>query len=181
MSLRRTNFLEARRPRPRLVAAGMWALAALALALLAWSALEARRLDAVASQLRATTGGLRAQIAALEGGASDLPSAAAFAELRARVERLNALAGPRHAPLPRLIEALERAIPPGVSISQMTYAADTGAFAVSLLSEDEAGLPEALRRVEAIDLLDSVILERQVRLRQGQRNLVQYDVQGQAR
>ena len=181
MSLRRTNFLDPRRPRPRLAAVAVWALALAALALLAWSAAEARRLGAVAAQLRSTTSGLRGEIAALEGGAADLPSAAAFAELRGRVERLNALAGPQHAPLPRLIEALERAVPPGVAISQMTYAADTGAFAVSLLSEDEAALPEALRRVEGIDLLRSVILERQVRLRQGSRNLVQYDVQGEAR
>ena len=180
MTLRSTSFVEPPRPRPRLAAAALWALAALALAALAGSAWEARRLDRVAAGLGATADGLRAEIAEAQG-AADRPSAEAFAALRARIERLNAVAGPRRAPLPRLLEALEAELPEGVWISQLTYAADTGAFAVSLLSEDEAALPAALRRVEGIDALSSVILERQVRLRQGGRNVVQYDVRGQAR
>ena len=180
MTLRRTSFMEAPRPRPRLAALAVWTLAALALGLLAWAAGEARRLDRAADRLEAAIDGLRVEIARAEGGAEGLPSAAAFAELRARVDRLNALVGPRHAPLPRLLEALERAVPEGVWISQLAYAADTGAFAVSLLSEDETALPGALQAIEGIEPLGSVILERQVRLRQGGRAVVQYDVQAQA-
>ena len=181
MTLRRTNFLDPPRARPGLVAAAAWTLVALALALLAWSADEARRLGRVAAELGGTADGLRAEIAALDGRAADLPSAAAFEELGARIERLNALAGSRRAPLPPLLEALERAVPEGVWISQLTYEAGTGAFAVSLLSEDEAALPGALQRIEGVDLLGSVILERQLRLRQGSRNVVQYDVRAEAR
>ena len=181
MTRRCTSFVEAPRLRPRLAAAAVWALAALALGLLAWAAWEARRLDRVAGRLEAEIDGLRVEIAQAEGGAEGLPSAAAFTELHERVDRLNALVGPRHAPLPRLLEALERAVPEGVWISQLAYAADTGAFAVSLLSEEEAALPGALQAIEGIEALGSVILERQVRLRQGGRNVVQYDVQARAR
>ena len=181
MTLRRTSFVEPPPLRPRLVAAAIWALAALALALLAGSAWEARRLEREGVRVEAAIDGLRGEIAGAEGGARGLPDAAAFAGLRARAERLNALAGPLHAPLPRLLEALERALPEGVWISQLTYAADTGAFAVSLLGEDEAALPGALQAVEGIDLLGAVILERQVRLAQGGRTVVQYDVRAQAR
>jgi Tfp pilus assembly protein PilN len=179
MSLRGTSFVEPPRIRPRILAALVWTLAALALAALALSAWEARRLERVSAGLRDAADGLRHEIAGAQG-AADRPSAAAFAELGARIERLNALAGPRRTPLPRLLEALEEALPEGVRIAQLTYEADTGAFAVSLLSEDEGALPEALQGIEGIELLGSVILERQVRMRQGGRNVVQYDVRGEA-
>ena len=179
MTLRRTSFAAERSPRPHLVALVVWGAAVLALGLLAWTVWEARRLDRVAAALSATADGLRHEIAALEE-AEGRPSAEAFSALGARIERLNALTGPRRAPLPRILEALEEAVPEGVRLAQLTYAADTGAFSASLLSEDETALPEALSRIEGLELLSSVILERQLRLRQGDRTVVQYDVRGGA-
>lgn len=181
MSLRSTSFARPTRARPVLAAALAWGLAAAAVAALVWTAVEARRLERLAVGLGVAAADLRLEIEATRGGVSGPPSAAEFEALRGRVERLNALAGPRAEPLPALLEALERAVPDGVWLSQLTYDAGTGAFTASLLSEDEARLPAALRAVEGIEALGSVILERQVRLRQGRRAVVQYDVRARAR
>lgn len=124
---------------------------------------------------------LRAELVVLEADAATAPSAAEYAALSTRVAYHNALVGERRAALLDVLAALEAAIPGDVWLRDLTYDAPTGRLGLSLLSRDETALPAALQAIEAIDLLDDVILKRQVQMRQGQEELVQYEIGGVAR
>lgn len=119
---------------------------------------------------------LRADVGDLREAGNAAPSAVAIAQLSERATFFNDLTGARQSPLPALLEELEALIPPGVWISQLNYAVDTGRMTMSMQAEQETQLPPALSRIEASGLLGEVILERQLRVREGRRALVQYDV-----
>lgn len=178
--MRRTSFTEPVRFRPGLWAVAAWVVALALFGASGWALLEARKADAEADRLEAH--GVRLGRELSEIGSSDVavPTAEAFAELSGRIARLNALTGARQAALPVLLEALEDALPPGVWVGQMAYATETGVFTISLLGEAETDLPIALQRIEAIPRLTDVILERQVRVQTGTRNLLQYDIRAEA-
>lgn len=178
--MRRTNFVAPVRARPGRIAVLVWVLAAALFAGGGYAFLQAG--DAVADAEKLETHAVRLGGELAELGSSDaaVPTEAAFAELAGRVARLNELAGARHTALPEVLAALEAALPPDVWVGQMSYSVETGAFAVSLLGETETELPAALQRIEAIPALSDVILERQVRVQAGARNLLQYDIRAVA-
>mgnify|MGYP007061987639 CR=1 FL=1 len=124
---------------------------------------------------------LKAELAALEATETTAPSAAEYAALSARVTYHNTLLGERRAELMDILGALETALPADVWLRDLSYDTPTGRLSLSLLSRDETAPPAALQSIEAIDLLQDVILKRQVQMRQGQEELVQYEVGGVAR
>jgi hypothetical protein len=158
----------------------LWFCALGMAAVAVWALNDARATSAVANRLEDHRGRLGAELNALNASDAVVPSAREFAELAEAAARLNDLAGNRRTPLPGLLTSLEEALPDEVWISQLAYAADTGAFFVSLLGEEETYLPIALQRIEAIDEMGEVILERQARVRSGTRMLLQYDVRAVA-
>ena len=179
--MRRTSFTEPVRFRPGLWAVAAWVLALTLFGASGWAILEARTAEAEADRLEAHAVRLGQGLSEMGSSDTAVPTAEAFADLSGRIAHLNALTGARRAALPVLLEALEEALPTGVWVGQMAYATDTGAFTVSLLGETETDLPLALQRIEAIPRLADVILERQVRVQTGTRNLLQYDIRAEAR
>ena len=179
LSGRRAN-LSSHRARPtRAVAATLW--------------LAAAGLAAAAVSITATGWGQGGEAAALEGHlaqaredvarlsaeAEGTPDAAALAAQAERVAFFNALTGPRALPLPSVLTRLAEAMPDRVWLGQVAYDAGTGRLSVQLRAEDEVALPVALARLEAIEDFGEVILERQVRLREQDRTLVQFDVRAE--
>lgn len=122
-----------------------------------------------------------AEIARMEQDAAAAPSAAAYAALSARIAYHNTLLGDRQAELLDVLAALEAVIPADVWLRDLSYDAPTGRLSLSLLSRDETALPAALQAIESGDLFGDVILKRQLQLRQGNEELVQYEVGGIAR
>ncbi len=178
---RTTNFAGRSRVRAGGVIGAVWTVAAAlaaACAYLTWQGLT------LLEQEQTVTGhiaDLKAELAVLEAEDDAAPSAAEYAALSARVAYHNALVGDRRAELLDVLAALESAVPDDVWLRDLTYDAPTGRLALTLLSRDETALPAALQAIEAVDLLDDVILKRQVQMRQGQEELVQYEIGGVAR
>lgn len=179
--LRQTNFVVARPARPGRLALVLWLAAILLGAAAVWAAMDARDTKLVADRLETHRARLTDDLARLNASDAAVPSAGEFAELAAAADRLNTLSGARRMPLPDLLVALETVLPDEVWVGQLAYATDTGAFFLSLLGEEETALPLALQRVEAIEGLGEVILERQARVRLGSQMLLQYDVRAVAR
>lgn len=178
--MRRTNFVTPERTRPGLVATVVWLVSAALFLLAGWAFLEARKLNAEADRLQGHALRLGQELDRMALTDGTVPTEAEFAELVERIEQLNTLSGPRHASLPVLLEALEEALPSGVWVGQINYSVETGIFAVSLQGENETALPAALRRIEEVPKLVDVILERQIRVQSGARNLLQYDIRARA-
>ncbi len=158
----------------------LWALALALFVASGWIFMDARRADATADRLAAHAIRLGQELSEMGSAEVVVPTEAAFVDLANRVERLNTLTGERHTTLLVLLAALERALPGSVWVAQMSYSVENGAFAVSLLGETETDLPIALQQIEAIPQLQDVILERQVRVQSGTRNLLQYDIRAVA-
>lgn len=176
---RRTSFAAPAQPPVRLLTALIW-LVAIALGLWAWDSW------ARMSELRKNTAQLSARLTALAAAEADTPaapapSAEALSALVADIDRLNALTGPRPAPLTAVLEGLEALVPEGVWISQMVWSADAARLNLSLQSGAETNLPAALSAIEAAPFLTAVILERQIRVQQGRNTLVQYDIEAALR
>lgn len=178
---RATNFAGRAHARAGGVIAVVWTLAVALAAVcvyLTWQGLTLLEQD---QTLTGHIADLRAELAVLEAEDATAPSASEYAALSARVAYHNDLLGERRADLIDVLAALEGAVPRDVWLRDLTYDAPTGRLGLSLLSRDETALPAALQAIEAIDLLDDVILKRQVQMRQGQEELVQYEVGGVAR
>lgn len=178
--MRSTNFVEPVRARPWRIALLLWASAVALFVGSGWIFLEARRADANADRLGLHAIRLGRELSEMGSADVAVPTEAAFLDLASRIERLNALSGERHTALLVLLAALENALPENVWVAQMSYSVETGAFGVSLLGDSETELPLALQRIEAIPALTDVILERQVRVQSGTRNLLQYDIRAEA-
>lgn len=176
-----TNFASQTRTQTRAAIIAVWAVAAAFAA--ACAALTYQGLTLL-DQEQTLTGhitDLRAEIAVLEQEGIAAPSAAEYAALSARITYHNDLLGDRRAELLDVLAMLEAAIPADVWLRDLSYDAPTGRLSLSLLSRDETALPAALQAIEASDLLDDVILKRQLQMRQGNEELVQYEVGGIAR
>lgn len=178
--MRHTNFVEPVRTYSGQIAAVLWALALSLFAASAWMFVEAREVNATADKLGIHAVRLGRELSVIGADDVAVPTEAAFADLAGRIDRLNSLSGERHTSLLVLLSALENALPEKVWVTQMSYSVETGAFAVSLFGESETDLPLALQRIEAIPELADVILERQVRVQSGTRNLLQYDIRAVA-
>ncbi len=124
---------------------------------------------------------LKAEIAQMEEEGAAAPSAAEYSALSARVHFHNTLMGDRRAELLDVLEALEASLPGDVWLRDLSYDTPTGRFGLSLLSRDETALPAALQSIENAALFDDVILKRQLQMRQGNEELVQYEIGGVAR
>lgn len=178
--MRRTSLVEPVRFRPGWISAAVWLLALALFIVSGFAFVLAWKADVVADRLEGHGSRLSSELNGMNETDGSLPGEGDIAELAAQIERLNALTGIRHAPLPALLEMLEAAIPPSVWVAQLNYSTETGAFSISLLGENENDLPGALRRIEAVPALKEVILERQVRIQSGSRNLLQYDIRASA-
>lgn len=174
--LRTTNFTSRARPRVFPVALGLWVCALSAAAASVWLMLQVADLGDNSAKLEKHIARLQDEVGDISAAGEAAPSAEEIAALIARVTFFNGLSGERRASLPVLLEALEALIPADVWISQLIYSLDTGRVALSMQAEQETQLPPALSRIEASQLLGDVILERQLRVREGRRALVQYDV-----
>lgn len=175
-AVRATNFApRARRP-VAAVAALLWVAALGAVVAVVWAWSEGARLRSESRQLALHLETVQQEAALLQAEAEGTPEAQALRAQAERVAFFNALSGPRARPLAGVMAALAGALSENVWLGQMTYDAETGRLALQLRSEDEGALPAALARLEALPMLRGLILERQVRLRQGNRALVQYDV-----
>ena len=179
--MRTTSFVSPARARPVRLGLLVWVLAVVFFGIAGWAFVQARQVQDSAEQLRAHAVRMGQRLSELGTASESIPSEAAFRELTERVRRLNTLVGDRSAALLVVLTALEEALPPVVWVGQMTYSAETGAFAVSLLGESETVLPQALQRIEDLEILTDVILERQVRIQSGARTLLQYDIRATAR
>lgn len=179
--MRSTNFIVPRRRPVRLISALFWSLGLGGLALGSWAFIETREVMAATDKLRGhLTFETRVQASDSDAGVP-VPSGEELAQLRDRIEFYNNLTGPRRASAETLLATLEGVVPDGVWIRTLSYDATNGRFSFSLLSEDGTLLPNTLQRIEEVPRLGSVILERQLRVRQGQTILEQYDVRGEAR
>ena len=178
---RSTNFARQTRAQARGTILAVWtAAAACAVACAALTYQGLTLLD----QEQTLTGhiaDLRAEIAIMEQENRAAPSAAAYAALSARIAYQNALLGDRRAEFLDVLSALEAAVPNNVWLRELSYDAPTGRFNLSLLSRDETALPSALQTIEGSALFEDVILKRQLQMRQGNEELVQYEVGGIAR
>ncbi len=175
--MRTTNFVRPRARRPALWSLAFWVIGASTLAAAGLMTLESQRLQRVTERLEA---GLVDAPPAPEATDAAIPTSREVADLAGRIAFFNRIVGDRRSEPLEVLAALEAALPAEVWVSTLQYDVATGALTMSLLSSDESRLPEALQRVEGLDLLRSVILERQVRVRQGERTLVQYDIRGEA-
>ncbi len=174
---RTTNFIRPRVRPVRLLTTLVWVLAIAFGGLAAQGIAEIRKLRADAMSLSARINDLAASEAQPETATNSAPEAAEIAELAASINWFNTLIGPRPATVARVLEGLEQILADDVWISQMVWSADQRRLTLSLQSDDETSLPPALSAIESADFLNSVILERQVRLQQGRRTLVQYDIE----
>ncbi|MEM9427878.1 MAG: PilN domain-containing protein [Pseudomonadota bacterium] len=176
-----SSFVAPSRRWPGWVAACVWAIAVGGGAVTALSLAEAHRQTGRAEKAEAHIAALQPTLVAAERASGSIPTEVEIRQLAADISRLNALAGTRHLDLAPLLDALEGALPASVWAQSLTYDVERGTLALSLLSRDEATLPGALTAIEALDALEDVILERQVRRQDGQDSLVQYDIRAVAR
>ncbi|MEM1267662.1 MAG: PilN domain-containing protein [Pseudomonadota bacterium] len=176
-----SSFVAPARRWPGWVAASAWAIALGGCGVTALSLAEAHRQAGRAERAEAHIAALHPTLLAAERASGPIPTEAEIRELAADISGLNALAGTRHVGLAPLLDALEGALPASVWTQSLTYDVERGTLALSLLSRDEATLPGALAAIEALSLLEDVILERQVRRQDGQDSLVQYDIRAAAR
>ena len=182
MGLSRASNFASRGRRPVFaVGATLWALGLAALALLAVALSDVARLQADAAQFSDHAARLADQAEILRVQAENAPDVAALRLQSERVQAFNTLTGPRRAPVVDLLAMMESSLPRGVWISQLNYNVENGRLSVSLRTDSEADLPAALRALEAEATLRDVILERQIRLQQGGRQLAQYDIEAEAR
>lgn len=178
---RATNFASRTEAQAGGVIAVVWTLAAALAAACIYLTYQGLTLLEQEQTLTGHIADLKAELATLEVEGSAAPSASEYAALSARVAYHNDLLGERRADLLEVLAELESALPADVWLRDLTYDAPTGRLGLSLLSRDETALPAALQSIEAIDLLQDVILKRQTQMRQGQEELVQYEVGGVAR
>lgn len=182
MGVRRQTNLASRRRRPvRLVATLLWAAVAAVIAILAVVVIETGRIEDDLAQVTDHALRLNEQIGGLREEAESAPDIEALRDQSRRVLFFNDLTGERHLPITAVLGLLEEKLPRDVWVSQLSYSAETGRLSLSVQTDDETALPPALRTLEAEDRLGSVILDRQLRLQQGGRQLVQYDIQAVAR
>lgn len=177
---RATNFITPKR-RPIKVLSGVcWASGIAAIVFSGWAFEQAQDLDEKA-QILTLHENLAQEVPPDQLQDAVIPTSAEIADLRERVVFFNTLTGPRHASPDQVLASLETALDVGTWVRTLTYDVQAGSFALSLLSADETLLPGALQEIETLELFDDVILERQIRVRQGQRILVQYDIRGRTR
>lgn len=181
MGLKRQSNFASRGRRP-VAAIGLvlWALAVAMAALLVAALADVGRLEDDLAQLQDHNGLLSTQVETLEARARTAPDIDALRRQSEAVRLFNTLTGPRQMPLVDLLALLEEKLPAGTWISQMSYNAETGRLSVSVRTDTERALPEALRTLEIETALRDVILERQIRLQQGGRQLAQYDIEARA-
>ncbi len=178
--MRAGNFASQPKRPVALVASAVWTAAILMCGLLVWVFMQATTLRAERDQFVEHRARLTEEVAGFETLAADAPTAADITNLAERAAFFNVLTGPRAMPLMEILGFLEEALPQDVRISQLVYDAESGRLSLALQAFDEADLPPALRLLEASDNLQDVILERQLRLQQGTRSLVQYDIKAHA-
>ena len=174
---RSTSFTPSSRPRPKLAAFALSLIGLAALAAIVTGITQTR-------DIQTRTAKLDAHIAAAnqpDPAATGAPEITEINALGERVTFYNSLIGPRHADLGTLLDALEQALPPGTWLRRLAYDTARGTVSVQVASEDEANLAPALAAIEATDALTSVILDRQIQVRSGQRVLSQYDISGVAK
>ena len=177
---RETNFASQRARPVRGVATLVWLAGFGLVAALVWAWIETMTLRSQIGRFEAHTERLEAQIAAITPRLADAPSAEQLAAQSEEIAFFNTLTGPRTAPLGQVLGTLAAELPGEVWVSQLTYSAENGRLSVALQAGEEAVMPGALRALEQADLFSAVILERQIRLQQGGRNLMQYDVEAVA-
>ena len=178
---RTTNFASRSSARAGGVIAAVWTIAAALAAACAYLTWQGLTLLEQEQKVTRHIADLRSDLAVLEAEDDTAPSRAEYAALSDRIAYHNALVGARRAELLDVLAALESAVPKDVWLRDLTYDAPTGRLGLSLLSRDETALPAALQAIEGLDLLEDVILKRQVQMRQGQEELVQYEIGGMAR
>lgn len=178
MALARTTNFATAKPRPvLLVAVTTWIIACGLAVALFWAVRETWTLRSEQTRLTGHVERLKADIARLSQRVAAAPSAEDIATQAQEITYYNTLVGSRAAPMPVVLDALAGELPTEVWLSQMTYSSETGQLSLSLQAEDEAMLPTALKVLEQNNLLDDVILQRQIRLQQGRRNFIQYEVE----
>lgn len=175
-----TNFASQPKRPVALVASLLW-IAAIVLLVgtilkLTAAMADGRELERLAEQKAR----LQEEIAALSVLAEDAPAQEEILALAGRISQVNALTGARALPLQDVLGFLEGTIGADVRVSQFSYDQETGRLVLGLQAEDETTLPPVLRAIEASPLLQDVILQRQIRLQQGSRNVVQFDVEARA-
>ncbi len=178
---RATNFASVQTARAGGVIATVWGIAAALAVVCVLTGYQGLTLLDNDRTLARHIAELKAELTTLEATGTAVPSAADYDALRARITYQNTLLGDRRTELMDILAALEAAVPADVWLRELSYDTPTGRLSLSLLSRDETALPAALQSIEAIDLLQDVILKRQVQMRQGQEELVQYEVEGVAR
>ena len=182
MGLKRQSNFARRRARPVAAVGGiLWAFAAAALGLLFVALGDVATLRDQIAQTRDHADRLGDQVTELSEKAATAPDVIALRGQSERVSFFNGLTGPRQMPLTGVLALLERTLPQGVWINQLTYNEETGQLSLSLRTDAETELPVALRTLESDDALRNVILERQLRLTQGGRQLAQYDIEARVR
>ncbi len=181
MGLKRHSSFASRGRRP-VAAVGLvlWALTFAVAGLLAAALADVARLEDDLEQVADHNARLAEQVKVLKTRAATAPDVTALQRQSVTVRKFNTLTGTRRMPFTDLLALLENILPRGVWISQMSYNAENGRLSVSVRTDAESSLPVALRALEAEAALTGVILERQVRLQQGGRQLAQYDIEAEA-
>lgn len=181
MGLKRASNFASRGRRP-VAAAGvvLWAFVLAGGALLVQTLSDVARLEDDLAQVQDHNARLSDQVARLEINAQVAPDVAELRRQSEAVRNFNSLTGPRRMPFTDLLVLLEDKLPRGVWISQLSYNTENGQVSVSVRTDTESTLPVALRALEGETALRDVILERQLRLQQGGRQLAQYDIEARA-
>jgi hypothetical protein len=179
--MRDTNFA-LRRARP--VGAVGTCLTAIVLSLgglLVAALVDVRRIGDDLEQTVDHSARLAEQIVTLRQQAQTAPDISRLRRQAERVTYFNGMIGPRSLSMVEVLALLEDRLPQGLWVSQASYSVENGRLSLSIRTEEETALPPALKRLESDPALDGVILERQVRLQQGGRQLVQYDIEAVTR
>lgn len=172
---REVNFADGKRQPVMLVTASLWLAVFALLAAIAWTMGESNALRFENAQLEKHISRLHTELAAQQADMVSAPDISQTKSQMARIAYFNTLSGQRSPPVMSVLVKLESIVPEQVRLSKLAYDVELGSLSISLQSPQDSSLPDVLRQIETA--FASVILERQLRLQQAGRPLLQFDVE----
>ncbi len=175
--VRQTNFATGK-PRPvARIATIVWTAVFLCLALTWWVIADLAAVEKQIALFQEHQEKLANDVAAQNDKAEGVPSDQDYAALQSRVEYYNSLSGQRSAPVLEVLKVLGTIIPKDVRLSKFVFDEESGRLVIALQTENDAELPQLLERLEREASFSSVILQRQVRLQQEGKQLLQFEIE----
>ena len=176
MTIRDRNFVKSHKPKVWLVTSIIWSTLFVSVFLAVQLSSAVFQMQEHSDKIALHIAELEKEVVAMRTAEQALPGATEFVELQRQVSFFNDLVGSNYVPVTKGLETLEEILPEGIRLSKYHQTANGGLIIISIQSENEETLPPVLSKMEDVPAFQSVILERQVRVREGDRNLMQFDV-----